>query len=136
MFDDADQFLKIAVALGVLSAGAGVGYHFGIYLPEFERQKIERAEKTEKRVQQRAEQIERQREQRALKIQAERKLRYNYCLISASDNYNINWKNACSIKGVDNKGKNCSLPTSSAEYWGKQYKYEQQRCLDEFKSII
>ncbi len=42
MFDYADKFLKIAVGLGVLAAGAGVGYHYG-----FRDQKSEQNDQVE-----------------------------------------------------------------------------------------
>jgi hypothetical protein len=42
MLDYADKFLKIAVGLGVLAAGAGVGYHYG-----FRDQKSEQTDQTE-----------------------------------------------------------------------------------------
>lgn len=37
MFDDADKFLKIAVGLGVLAAGGGVGYHYVVRTEQAEQ---------------------------------------------------------------------------------------------------
>lgn len=129
MFDDADRFLKIAVGLGVLAAGGGVGYHYGINLPEIERQKIERAD-----------QAERDRRQSALEIKNElfqkenkRKRRYEACLADASINYVDSWNSACKLDG---KGKECSLLVSSAERLNKRVASAKQVCLEEYKSGI
>ena len=122
MLDYADKFLKIAVGLGVLAAGTGVGYHYGIYLPEIERERVERAE-----------QADRDRRDAALKRETTRKERYNACVVDASSYYVADWESACKLAG---KGKDCSLVIPTAERLSKRLAADKQRCLDEFKSGI
>lgn len=111
MFDDADKFLKIAVGLGVLAAGAGIGYHYGVYLPEIERERMETTASDN----------------------AARKERYSACRSAAWDIYSSNWDSNCISLG---RKKDCKLPTSAANRWGEEKKQYEKRCLDEFKSGI
>lgn len=122
MFDDADKFLKIAVGLGVLAAGAGVGYHYGIYLPEIEREKIERMEN-----------IQKEKQDRILKQQTVRKERYDSCKVTASSIYMSGWNSQCKIL---KRKDSCLLPSSIADSLNSELEMEKKRCLDEFKSGI
>jgi hypothetical protein len=132
MFDDADKFLKIAVGLGVLAAGAGVGYHFGVYIPQIEREKIERMEQAQKEKQERS----LKQQERLLKQQEARKERYNACNADAFATYELNWASSCKLFGVNNKGKDCSLPSYNADNQNQRLADDKKRCLDEFKSGI
>ena len=126
MLNDPDKFLKYAVGAGLLLAGAGVGYHFGVYIPSVEQQKI-----TLER-----EQIERQERDRVIRqgilerIQEKRKNKYKSCLEDAESNYNYNW-------GRDFKrlklGKNCALPIRLADGWNDSLSEDERKCLEEFK---
>lgn len=122
MFDDADKFLKIAVGLGVLAAGAGIGYHYGVYIPQIEREKIERVA-----------QAARDRQDAVLKRETKRKERYDTCLGEASSAYLADWESACKLAG---KGKECSLVIPTADRLGKRFDAAKQMCLEEFKSGI
>ena len=132
MFDDADKFLKIAVGLGVLAAGAGIGYHYGVFIPQIEREKIEKVEQAQREKQ---EQLLKQQES-ILRQREARKGRYDACIADAFANYNLNWANACKISGVNNKGANCSLPNDTADERNQRWTEDKQRCLDEFKSGV
>lgn len=137
MFDDADKFLKIAVGLGVLAAGGGIGYHYGFYLPELERQKIERAEQAKNaeserlaKMVERAAQIKRV-EQAQLSVEAaERRSRYRSCRLDEAVSYSKEWNLSCTSAG---EGKECSLPLTIANRITAKYEAGQRRCLDESK---
>ena len=83
MLDDADKFLKIAVGLDILSAGAGVGYHYGIYIPEMEREKISREEQRIAK----AQQVEKERQKRLSAQRQEARDSYSYCISATEDLY-------------------------------------------------
>jgi hypothetical protein len=119
---DADKFLKVAVGVGVLMAGSGVGYHFGVYLPQIERMKVERSDR-----------VARERQELADSKERERKARYDSCLQEAIDAYETNWSNACKINGLNNKSADCSLPRDSADRLEKFRKSDEESCLEEFK---
>ena len=122
MVFDPDKFLKVAVGLGILTAGVGVGYHYGIYLPQSERQKIERSEK-----------VAREQQQTTSVRETEQKDRYNSCLELAEKSFSDGWARDCKVNGQNNRGPNCNLPASSAEYWNKISKDDREQCLAEFK---
>jgi hypothetical protein len=129
MLDEADKFLKITVGLGVLLAGAGIGYHHAIYLPGVEQQKIDmEREKIKKQ-----EREKREEQERAAREESQKKLRYNICLDNARSNYDENWKNDC--KRLKRR-KDCTLPVRLAEGWNNVYENDQKRCLDELKSGV
>lgn len=118
MFEDADKFLKIAVGLGILAAGFGVGYHYGIYVPLHEREKIAAAEESR---------IERA---------ASAKAAYDECLMNAASAYNAGWDADCKINGADKKSAGCSLPSYKAERWNKDLKEAKTTCLDIYKTQL
>lgn len=132
MLEGADKFLKIAVGLGILSAGVGVGYHYGIYIPEMEREKISREEQKIAR----AQQVEKDRENRLLAQKQEAKDNYRYCISAAENIYSGDWDGNCKISGVNNKGKNCTLPSSLAETLSKRLDERKNRCLEIFKEEL
>jgi hypothetical protein len=143
-----EKLLKVAVILGALLAGVGVFYHYVIFLPSVERQKIERAE-TEKR--------------EAANQEASRQRFYEACKKDARSNYSANWAAACEdhahtqtnrLRGclsdqtiITNPymGENyckttfgdidpspdCSLPKSRSESINQANKDAQQQCLAE-----
>ncbi len=137
MFDNADNFLKIAVGLGVLAAGGGIGYHYGFYLPELERQRIEREEQAKNaeserlaKMVERAAQVKRV-EQSQLSLEAaERRSRYRSCRLDEAVSYSNEWNAFCKSAG---KGKECSLPLTIANRITANYEAGQRRCLDESK---
>lgn len=129
MLDEADKFLKITVGLGVLLAGAGIGYHHAIYLPGVEQQKID-MEREKIKKQEREKQEE---QERAAREESQKKLRYNICLDYARSNYDTHWKNNCKrIK----EGKACALPLRLADSLNNEYDKDKKRCLEELKSGV
>jgi hypothetical protein len=122
MVFDADKFLKVAVGIGILMAGLGVGYHFGIHLPQTERMKVERADR-----------LSRERQEFAAAKELERKERYDSCLQEAEASYHASWASDCKINGGNNKSARCSLPSDNADRWEKIHEAEQKKCLDEFR---
>lgn len=126
MLNDPDKFLKYAVGAGLLLAGAGVGYHFGVYIPSVEQQKISM----------RQEQIEREERARRVKqellerLESQRKDKYKACLDDAEANYQYNWERDCKrLK----RGKNCALPIRLADGWNSSLSEDERKCLEEFK---
>ena len=115
MFEDADKFLKIAVGLGILAAGLGVGYHFAIYIPQHEREQIAAAEESR---------IERA---------ASAKAAYDECRMNAASAYDAGWDADCKIS---KKSAGCSLPSYKAERWNKYLKEERTTCLDIYKTQL
>ena len=132
MLEGADKFLKIAVGLGILSAGAGVGFHYGIYIPEMEREKISREEQRTAK----AQQVESQKQNRLIAQKQEAKINYNSCISASEDVYEGDWAENCKASGVSNKGKNCSLPSSLAGTLSKRSDERKSRCLEILKEEL
>ena len=132
MLDGADKFLKIAVGLGILSAGAGVGYHYGIYIPEMEREKISREEQRIAK----AQQAETDKQNRLIAQKQEAKSNYQSCISASEDVYEGDWAGNCKTSGVSNKGKNCTLPSSLADTLSKSMDDRKNRCLEIFKEEL
>jgi hypothetical protein len=132
MLDGADRFLKIAVGLGILSAGVGVGYHYGIYIPEMEREKISREEQRIAKTQQ----AERDKQNRLIAQKQEAKSNYSSCISASEDVYDGEWIDNCKINGVNNKGKNCTLPSALADTLSKRMIERKNRCLEILKEEI
>jgi len=122
---DADKFLKIAVGLGILTAGVGVGYHYVIYVPAADRAKVERSER-----------LASEREEAADQINRERRERYNSCISDAEENYNRGWNSDCKTLGIDKRRDDCILPEFNVNSWNKLLKDDKAKCLEEFKSGI
>ncbi|MFM9899171.1 hypothetical protein [Sphingorhabdus sp.] len=125
MFEDADKFLKIAVGLGILAAGLGVGYHYGIYIPQHEREQIAAAKESR-------EAAEESRIERA----ASAKAAYDICLGNASSEYITNWDGDCAVNGANKKTAGCTLNTGRAEKWNKNLKEANAICADIYKTQI
>ncbi len=128
MLEGADKFLKIAVGLGILSAGAGVGFHYGIYIPEMEREKISREEQRTAK----AQQVESQKQNRLIAQKREAKINYNSCISDSEDAYKGDWIENCKTSGISNKGENCTLPIALADTLSKNMNERKNRCLDIF----
>ena len=118
MFEDADKFLKIAAGIGILAAGLGVGYHYGIYIPQHEQEQIAAAEESR---------IERA---------ASAKAAYDICLGNASSEYITNWDGDCALNGANKKTAGCALATGRAEKWNKNLKEANATCADIYKTQI
>lgn len=146
-----EKIVKIAVIFGALLAGIGIFYHYVIFLPGVERQKVERAE-NEKR--------------ENAKKEDSRSLFYESCKASAAKNYSLGWAAACegvarartsslrncyadqsitsnpymgvnyckSTFGEIDPSPNCSLPKVRADSVNQAHQDEQQRCLAEARS--
>lgn len=122
--DGANNFLKVAVGFGVLFAGAGVGYHYGIYLPQIEHEKITRAEQAEKAKNDLLEAQKRSAKQD-----------YSICIAASEDIYNSEWEDVCKIHGANNKGKDCNLPERLAKDIYERMIEKKDRCLEVYKSV-
>ncbi len=55
---------------------------------------------------------------------------YFECLLSADNNYSINWDSVCTVLG---KNKNCQIPLYRANSVNKTLKTEKATCLNLFK---
>lgn len=104
---DADKFLKIAIGLGSLIAGAGVAYHYAVSLPASSAAAAE-----------------------LVKVRQED---YDSCVGDAATSYIADWQQNCKILG---KSPYCSLPTKRANELEESSKDEQKRCLAEFKAGV
>lgn len=143
-----EKLVKFGVVLGALLAGLGVFYHYVIFLPSVERQKVKQ-EEAEKR--------------EAASKEASRQIFYETCKKNANSNYSANWASACedvartetmrlrnclsdravmsnpylgehyckSTFGDIDPSPNCSLPKIRAESIDQSFKDAQQRCLAE-----
>ena len=121
MFEYAEKFLKISVGLGILAAGAGIGYHYGIYLPQIEREKIAKAEQSE------------------INLSSQRReARENYsiCVSVSEELYLTEWSDNCKLSGVDSKKSKCSLPASISNNINGTLEERKSRCLEIFKAEI
>ena len=91
MLRHSDAILKLAAALALLIAGAGVGYYYGIYLPaqDVRRQAQEMAER----------EADAQRQSKALEERARQEQAaqagYDSCIASAEAAYRQRWTNSC-----------------------------------------
>jgi hypothetical protein len=143
-----EKLVKLAVVLGALLAGVGVFYHYVIFLPGVERQKVEREEAAKRE---------------AASKEASKQIFYEARKKDAESNYSANWAAACedvartetmqlrnclsdraivtnpylgehhckSTFGDIDPSPNCSLPKGRAESINQTFKDAQQRCLAE-----
>lgn len=138
MFEDADKFLKIAVGLGVLAAGFGVGYHYAIYIPQHESERIAAEERRER--EKIAANEKREREKIAATEKAEKdkqisaKSEFDICKANAWADYKANWAAACKINGANNQSPECSLPTWLADKKNSDHQDDENICLEIYKS--
>ena len=140
MFEDADKFLKIAVGLGILAAGLGVGYHFAIYIPQHEREKIAADEKREREKIAADEKRERERAAAAEKTERDKqnsaKTEFEICKSNAWSDYKINWDAGCKINGINKQSPGCSLPGWLADKKNKSLQDAENACLEIYKAKI
>lgn len=108
MFDNADKFLKIAIGLGALTAGAGVGYHYGVYLPKIERDRLEAA----------------------ANATIARQKNYAACLEAAEQAHLLRWETTCMSSGQ--KEKDCPLEVFPADRLLDQKEAAEKVCLEKF----
>lgn len=97
-----DALLKFSVAASVLLAASGVGYYYGVYLPnrdaELDQERM--LEKTRAYAQKRAEQVrlgteQRELAQRQVADKAAAEIRYQTCLNSARVTHDTAWADEC-----------------------------------------
>lgn len=145
-----DKFLARGLAAAALLAGAGIFYHYVIYLPGLQREKNEaQAEAAAKAAEQ----------------QKQRASQYQICMYSARQDYDQNWATACANVAAENKrdyanclatpsiinnqfmgpqwcqkqygyfdaSANCTLPGSRAEQINKYLADEQSQCEKQAK---
>lgn len=149
LIEKSDDVLKLAVAAGILSAGIGVGYYYGLHLPG-----------RDERVQ--LEETERRREARASEEQAQERRQESYrsCMVSAEADYSSRWdasckRNAeraaqnrkdCMTRGLQEDvctglyppvpAANCSLPNELADDYDAARESAKKQCLEEAKSGV
>jgi hypothetical protein len=140
MFEDADKFLKIAAGLGILAAGLGVGYHYAIYIPQHERERIAADEKRERERIAADEKRERDRIAAAEKAEKDKQIsaksEFAICKSSAWSDYKINWDAACKINGMDKQSPGCSLPSWMADKQNQSLHDAENMCLEIYKEKI
>ncbi len=148
-----DKYLKIAIILSSLLAGVGIFYHYVIYLPGIERQKIEKSEREQKEAAEKA----KQKQEEDVAREYEVKVRYEQCIADARRNYEANWTTACKsvaksqseaflnclntpYMGKDfckqtfpkrDSSPDCALPKEQAESINQTHKHAQEKCLAE-----
>lgn len=92
MLDRADAILKLCAALAILIAGCGVGYYYGIFLPNHAESQAARHEAS-------AEQARREARSRAEAEQARRqqtaRVEYEDCVNFAELSYKNRWAASC-----------------------------------------
>jgi hypothetical protein len=97
---NADWF-KATIAVAALMAGGGVGYYFGIYLPERDR-----AAAQERRA---AEQAAKEERESAAATQAReatiRQRKVSGCLAIADFNYSASWESNCEGQAKENRSQ-------------------------------
>jgi hypothetical protein len=140
MFEDADKFLKIAVGLGILAAGLGVGYHYAIYIPQHESDRIAAEERRER--EKIAADEKREREGAAAAEKAERdklnsaKSEYEICKSNAWSDYQTNWDSKCKLNGINKQSPGCSLPDWLANETNEFRQNAENACLEIYKAKI
>lgn len=148
-----DKVSRLAIPLGVLLAGAGVFYHYVVFLPGLERQKQSQleAEKVaqENKATQRAVQYELC-NQRARSVYVsdwatacqsvadDQKLNYENCLKDplVMGNQFLGKQYCIRTFGKANPAPDCTLPGPWANSINAAYKDSQQRCLQESKNDL
>lgn len=153
MFDRADAILKLSLAIAVLCLGFGVGYYYGIFLPQQAEVVAKRTIDLEKS------RIEREKQLNDQKLVKENEARskYEICESAATFDYTNRWntscirqhdadlttKRNCLSNGSDasyctsitvRPANNCSLPSSEAVSYDQGLKEAKQLCLDELKA--
>lgn len=125
MFGNPDKFLKIATGIGILAAGAGIGYHFGVYVPKIEQARIAQAEQSQKN-----------KENQFALQRKEARENYSICISAAEDLYDREWSDNCKLNSIGNKNSTCSLPENVATNVNDRLQERKSRCLEIFKAEI
>lgn len=155
MLKDPNAILKLALALAVLLAGAGIGFYFGIYLPAQDVRREARA-LAEKQVQRAAAaQALSQRAQREQAAQTE----YQGCTEFAEQSYKARWTAACQAQHDTDQAayedcadnlfstqagclakhpvrpvQDCALPAATAQSYAQARDARKQQCLAQLQS--
>ena len=103
--EKADAILKISIAISALCIGLGVGFYFGVWVPQRERDAIQ-AEKTASAAKLADEQ--RKEKEKAASQEAQRN-NYNICISTAEEKYNDRWERSCKTQSDNDLEikKNC-----------------------------
>jgi hypothetical protein len=149
----------------IVSVSIGCAYYYGYRLPQryIQLDKEKRKEAERVRAEHRQEQEKTAARQRAIEQQreTEQKLalsRYQQCLSTAQENYDLNWSNTCAkVFARGRKGYSlcvaefprsvceeifaqmeplpkCSLPTPFTENLNLTHEKEKSRCLEEYRA--
>lgn len=107
-----ENWFRIAILVILLIFAWPFYYYYVLYLPEQEAKKIANEEAARIREENRRSSIDRER---------------NLCLRETEFAYVANWADQCKNFGLNNKGKDCTLPGRNAdrvEQWRKDAKDE------------
>lgn len=153
MLDRADAILKLALALAALFLGGGVGYYYGVFLPEqgakTQEERVEAA-KAELSLKRRLD------EQRTANATAA-KVTYDVCLASSQQDYASRWESSCGTQnqadlkarrgcvaqGYDEQycasyivrpASDCTLPGGTAATYDGALQKAKELCIEEYKA--
>jgi hypothetical protein len=107
-YKDARKFLIVALGIGLLAAGAGLGYYYGIYLPG-SNNRIE----DEKR-----------------QIKEISKIKYQNCIIVANKTFDFDFRLNCNNLYQKNE---CDLPMNIVNNIENRTDRIRKRCIEEFE---
>lgn len=151
MLDRADAILKLALAAAALIVCSGVGYYYGLFLPQqaaaaAQQQAVDQREK--------AEASKAAADQKA-KARQEAEDTYNACLSAAQIDYSNRWDNSCKTnhdRMLKLKSEclqtmsadfcqsydvppdhDCTLPNAVSDSYDASLQQSKQLCLDTFK---
>ena len=105
-----DKALKLAAIASLLMTGGGALHYFIIYLPAAEEK-----QRAASALEQRKREIE------ASQIKA----KFNICIVTAKNDYNIGWDDYCETKGLK---RDCPLPLPVLEQLGRTRENAMRHC--------
>jgi hypothetical protein len=136
-----DKWVRLSIIAGVLMAGFGVFYHFVVFLPALEREKLEASRIL----------AEQNRERESSRTAA-----YNECMYTAKKNQLDYWSKQCAelakdttqklkscrkmyngdsnycdqLHGKPDASPSCGLPKSYADFATAYLREEEEKCLE------
>jgi hypothetical protein len=130
-----DNWFKLSIITVVTIIGFCIGFYFLKVLPDtkkqalsIEQQKVENQRIKDQEEADRKAQSDRELYLKQLQAQSDQES----CLNNAEEAYSENWDNQCTINGVNSKGPNCSLPTSSSSRLENLLKEAKDLCIKRF----